>query len=60
MEDHHSIRKQANHASMFQVSDYITSAYITLAKASHLSNPSIPEIENYAPPIVTLRTWQKA
>lgn len=59
-EDHHSIREQANHASMFQVSDYITSANITLAKASHLSNLSISGIEKYAPPIVTLHTWQKA
>lgn len=60
MEDHHSIREQANHASMFQVSDYITSANITLAKASHLSKLSISGIEKYAPPIVTLHTWQKA
>lgn len=45
MEDHHSIREQVNHTSMFQVSDYITSANIILAKASHLSKLSISGIE---------------
>lgn len=59
MEDHQSIREQANHASVFQVSDYIASANITLAKASHLSKLSISGIEKCAPPIVTLHTWQK-
>lgn len=46
MEDYHSTREQTNHASMFKVSDYITSANIISAKASHLSKLNITGAEN--------------
>lgn len=41
MEDHHSIREQAKCVSVVKVSDYVTSANITLAKVSHLSKSNI-------------------
>lgn len=52
MDDHHSTREQANHASMFKVSDYVTSANIILAKASDLAKLNITGTEKYVPSTV--------
>lgn len=49
MEDHHSTR-------VFKVSDYVSSANITLAKISHLSKSSITGAGKYAPSTVALHT----